>query len=175
MVAANQRPDRSGLIRATRCVLAVQVVATVVAIVLAAPDFIDRLKGPSSCTDCMDVRGVAFIVLLILFTPVMLALMTAVLLLRPYRMWLSWLALAVNLALVGFIAYGVLVIITGQGGTPCSDMCVSFDYGHTPLLVQHIQVLLLAVPPLASLVLVGLQLAWPSIRPSRRTSTVPET
>ncbi len=140
------------------------------AIMLAAPDFIDRLVRPSSCIPgCMDLRGVAFIVLLIVLTPVVLALTAAALLLRPGRMWPSWLALALNLVVVGFIASGVLQLITG--GTSCSDMCESFDYGHVPLLVQHIQVLLLAVPPLASLVLVVLLLSWPFIRPSRPRST----
>jgi hypothetical protein len=146
-----------------------------VAIVLAAPDLIDRFTGPSSCRGCMDVRGVDFILLLILLTPAMLALTAAALLLRPGRMWPSWPALAVNLVVVGFIASGVLLIITGQGGTSCSDMCVSFDFGHTPLLVEQIQVLLLAVPSLASLVLVVALLGLPLIRPSRPRSTAPGT
>jgi hypothetical protein len=146
-----------------------------VAIVLAAPDLIDRFTGPSICTGCMDLRGVDFILLLILFTPVMLALTAAALLLRLGRMWPSWLALAVNLVVVGFIAYGVLLIITGQRGTSCSDMCVSFDYGHTPLLVQQIQVLLLAVPSLASVVLLAMLAVFssPLTRLSRPRSTAP--
>jgi hypothetical protein len=174
IVAANHRPDRSRLIRATRRVLAVQVVAAVVAITLGVPDLIDRLTGPSSCTFCYDLRGVDFILLLIVFGPVVLALTAAASLLRQGRMWPSWLALAVNLVVVGSIPLTVLPLITGWGAT-CSDMCDSFGPSHVPLLVQHIQGVLLAVPPLASLVLVVLLLGLPLIRPSRPRSTAPGT
>jgi hypothetical protein len=174
IVAANHRPDRSRLIRATRRVLTVQVVAAVVAIMLGVPDLMDRLTGPSSCTFCFDLRGVDFILLLIVFGPVALALTAAASLLRPGRLWPSWLALAVNLVVVGSLPLTVLPLITGWGAT-CSDMCDSFGPSHVPLLVQHIQGVLLAVPPLASLLLVVLLLGLPLIRPSRPRSTAPGT
>src|SRR5205807_159281 len=149
IVAANHRPDRSRLIRATRRVLALQVGAAVVAIVLGVPDLIDRLTGPSTCTFCFDLRGVDFILLLLFFGPVVLALTAAALLLRPGRMWPSWLALAVNLLVVGSIPLTALPLITGWGATYCSDMCDTFGPSHVPLLVQNIQGVLLAVPALA--------------------------
>jgi len=147
----------------------------VVAIMLGVPDLIDRLTGPSSCTFCYDLRGVDFILLLTVFGPVVLALTAAALLLRPGRLWPSWLALAVNLVVVGAIPLTVLPFLAGWGGTNCSEMCDSFDPSHVPLLVQHIQALLLAVPPLASLVLLVLLLGWPLIKPSRPRSTAPGT
>jgi len=150
------------------------VVAALVAIMVGVPDLIDRLTGPSSCTFCYDLRGVDFILLLILFGPVVLALTAAASLLRPGRMWPSWLALAVNLVVVGSIPLTVLPLITGWGAT-CSDMCDAFGPSHVPLLVQHIQGVLLAVPPLASLVLVVLLLGLPLVRPSRPRSTAPGT
>jgi hypothetical protein len=151
------------------------VVAAVIAIMLGVPDLIDRLTGPSSCTFCFDLRGVDFILLLIVFGPVMLALTAAASLLRPGRMWPSWLALAVNLVVVGSIPLAVLPLITGWGASNCSDMCDSFGPSHVPLLVQHIQGVLLAVPSLASLILVVLLLGLPLIRPSRPRSTAPGT
>ena len=141
---------------------------------LGVPDLIDRLTRPSSCTFCFDLRGVDFILLLILFGPVVLALTAAALLLRPGRMWPSWLALAVNLVVVGSIPFAVLPFITGWEPT-CSDMCDTFGPSHVPLLVQHMQGVLLAVPPLASLALLVLLLGLPLIRPRRPTSTVPQT
>src|ERR1700730_19265596 len=141
---------------------------------LGAPCLIDRLTGPSICTFCYDLRGVDFILLLIVFGPVMLALTVAASLLRPGRMWPSWLALAVNLVGVGSILLTVLPLITGWGAT-CSDMCDAFGPSHVPLLVQHIQGVLLAVPPLASLVLGVLLLVLPLVRPSRPRSTAPGT
>jgi hypothetical protein len=147
----------------------------VVAILLGVPDLIDRLTGSSSCMFCFDLRGVDFILLLIVFGPVVLALTAAASLLRPGRMWPSWLALAVNLVVVGSIPLTVLPLITGWGATYCSDMCDSLGPSHVPLLVQHIQGVLLAVPPLASLVLVVVLLGLPLIRPSRPRSTAPGT
>lgn len=142
---------------------------------LGVPDLIDRLTGPSSCTFCFDLRGVDFIFLLILFGPVVLALTAAALLLRPGRMWPSWLALAVNLVVVGSIPFTALPLITGWGATHCSDMCDTFGPSDVPQLVQQLQGVLLSVPPLASLVLLVLLLGLPLIRPSRPRSTVPGT
>ena len=142
---------------------------------LGVPDLIDRLTGPSSCTFCFDLRGVDFILLLIVFGPVVLALTAAASLLRPGRIWPPWLALAVNLVVVGSIPLTVLPLITGWGATYCSDMCDTFGPSHVPLPVQHIQGVLLAVPPLASLVLVVLLLGLPLLRPSRPRSTAPGT
>jgi len=146
----------------------------VVAIMLGVPDLIDRLTRPSSCTFCFDLRGVDFILLLIIFGPVVLALTAAARLLRPGRMWPSWLALAVNLVVVGSSPLIVLPFITGWAAT-CSDMCDSFGPSDVPALVQHIQGVLLAVPALASLLLVVLLLGLPLIRPSRPRSTAPGT
>lgn len=146
-----------------------------VAIVLGVPDLIDRLTGPSSCTFCFDLRGVDFIFLLIIFAPVVLALTAAAWLLRPDRMWPSWLALAVNLMVVGSIPLTVLPLITGWGATNCSDMCDTFGPSHVPLLVQQLQGVLLAVPSVTSLVVVVLLLGLPLIRPSRPRSTAPGT
>jgi hypothetical protein len=151
------------------------VVAAVVAIVFGVPDFIDRLTGPSSCTFCFDLRGVDFMLLLILFGPVVLALATAALLLRPGRMWPSWLALAVNLVVVGSLPLTMVPFITGWGAAYCSEMCDALGPSHVPLLVQHLQGLLLAVPALASLALVVALLGLPLIRPSRPGSTAPGT
>jgi hypothetical protein len=150
------------------------VVAAVVAIMLGVPDLIDRLTGPSSCTFCYDLRGVDFILLLLIFGPVVLVLTAAASLLRPGRMWPSWLALAVNLVVVGSIPLTVLPLITGWGAY-CSDLCDTFGPSHVPVLVQHLQGVLLAVPPLASLVLLVLLLGLPLIKPSRPRSTAPGT
>lgn len=166
VVALQQGPDRSRLIWVTRAVLGVQVVATAVAIVLAAPDFIDRLQRPSSCLPgCVDVRGVVFIVLLIFLTPAAALLTAAVLLLRGGRLWPALMVLVVNLLVVGFIASVALQLV--NGATECSDMCDSLDFGHVPLLVQKLQVLLLGVPPIASLVFTVLLVSWLLIRPTR--------
>jgi hypothetical protein len=139
------------------------------------PDLIDRLTGPSSCTFCFDLRGVDFILLLILFGPVMLALTAAALLLRPGRMWPSWLALAINLVVVGSVPWTGLPLITGWGATYCQDICDSFGPSDVPIVAQHVQGVLLAVPPLASLALVVLLLGLPLIGPSRPRSTAPGT
>jgi hypothetical protein len=138
------------------------------------PDLVDRLTGPSRCTFCFDLRGVDFILLLILFGPVILALTAAALLLRPGRMWPSWLALAINLVVVGSVPWIVLPLITGWGAT-CQDMCDSFGPSNVSPVAQHIQGVLLAVPPLASLILVVLLLALPLISPSRARSSAPGT
>ena len=170
MVRIQHGPDGSGLIWAIRSVIAVQVVAALIAIALAAPDFIDRLQRPSSCIPgCIDVRGLVFIFLLIVLTPVVLTLTAAALLLRSGRIWPAWMALAVNLLVIGIIASGVMQLITGASS--CSDMCESFDYGHVPVLVQEIEVVLLAIPPLATLVFTVLFVSWPLIKPSRTRST----
>ena len=146
-----------------------------VAIVLGVPDFIDRLTGPSSCIFCFDLHGVDFIFILFIFGPVALVLPTGALLLRPGRMWPSWVALAVNLAVVGSLPLTIVPFITGWGAAYCSEMCDSLGPSHVPLLVQHLQGLLLAVPALASLALVVALLGLPLIRPSRPRSTAPGT
>jgi hypothetical protein len=173
MLTAQQGRDGSGLIWVAQRVLAAQVVATMVAMVLAAPDFIDRLERPTSCTfGCIDVRGAVFIALLIFLTPVALALTAAALLLRRGRIWPAWVALALNMALVGFIVLVVLELINVGGS--CSDMCDSFDFGHVPLLVQQSEEVLLTIPPIASLVVMVLLVSRPLFRPSRPRSTAPE-
>jgi len=175
IVAANPHHDRSSLILAVRRVFAVQVIAALLAIMLGVPDLIDRLTGPSRCTFCFDLRGVDFVLLLIFFGPVMLALAAAALLLRPGRLWPSWLALAVNVLVVGSVPWTVLPLITGWGTTYCQEMCDTLGPSNVPIVAQHIQGLLLAVPPLASLVLVVVLLGFPLISPGRPGSAVPET
>jgi hypothetical protein len=142
---------------------------------LGVPDLIDRLTGPSRCTFCFDLRGVDFVLLLIFFGPVTLALAAAALLLRPGRLWPSWLALAVNALVVGSVPWTVLPLITGWGTTYCQEMCDTFGPSNVPTVAQHIQGLLLAVPPLASLVLVVVLLGFLLISPGRAGSAVPET
>jgi hypothetical protein len=143
------RPDRSRLIRATRRALAVQGGAIVIAIVLASPDYIDRLVRPTICAHCWDFRGLAFILWAVFFTPIAVALLAVALALRPRRTWPSWLALVVDLVILGFSAYGVLLAVTGHWGT--------YDSA-PPVLVQTLQTLLVVVPDLASLLLVVLLL-----------------
>jgi hypothetical protein len=119
----------------------VQAAATVIAILFAAPDFIDRLVRPTICTGCWDFRGLAFIVWVVFFAPVVLLLLAAAWALRPDRIWPSWLALVVDLAVLGLISYSVLLVVTGNGGTS--------DYA--PPWVQILQALLVLVSDLVSL------------------------
>jgi hypothetical protein len=148
MTTANRGSNRSHLIQATRRALMVQVVAIVVAIMLASPDYIDRLVRPTICTFCLDLRGLAFVLWVVFFTPAVLVLTAVAWALRPGRIWPSWLALAVDLVVLGLIAYSVLLVATGHGGTS--------DYA--PPLVQLLQAVLVFVPNLASLLLVVLLL-----------------
>ena len=133
-------------------------VAIVIAVMLAAPDFIDRLLRPTLCTHCLDLRGLAFVLSIIFSTPVVLALIAVAWALRRNRIWPSWLALTVDLALLGLIAYDLLLIVTGNAGTS----------GYAPLLVQRLQVLLLFVTVLASLALLVLLLNAAYGSPDRR-------
>ena len=151
-------PDRSRLIRATRYALVVQVVAIVIAVVLTLPDYLDRLLRPTLCTHCLDLRGLAFVLSVIFFAPVVLALTAVAWALRPGRIWPSWLVLAIDLALLGLIAYDFLLIVTGNAGTS----------GYAPLLVQRLQVLLVFVTVLASLALLVLLLNAAYGSPDRR-------
>jgi hypothetical protein len=149
IATAKRSPDRSRLIRATRGALVVQVAAVVVTILLASPDFIDRLLRPTICAGCWDFRGLAFVLLAIFFTPAALALLAVAWALRPDRIWPSWPALAVDLVVLGLVAYSLLLIVAGQGAT--------YDYG-PPAFVQMLQALLVLVSDLASLLLVVLHL-----------------
>ena len=118
-------------------------VAILIAVMLTLPDYLDRFLRPTLCTHCLDLRGLAFVLSVISFAPVVLALIAVAWALRPSRIWPSWLALTVDLALLGLIAYDLLLIVTGNAGTS----------GYAPLLVQRLQVLLVFVAVLASLVL----------------------
>jgi hypothetical protein len=122
------------------------VAAIVIAIVLASPDFIDRLVRPTICAHCWDFRGLAFVLWVVFFTPPALALLAVAWALRPGRTWPAWLALAVDLVVLGLIAYSFLLVVTGNGGTS--------DYSLP--LVQLLQALLVLVSDLVSLVLVVL-------------------
>lgn len=88
----------------------------------------------------------------------MLALIAMAWALRPSRIWPSCLALTVDLALLGLIAYDLLLIVTGSAGTSA----------YAPLLVQRLQVLLVFVTVLASLLLLVLLLNAAYGSPDRR-------
>jgi hypothetical protein len=137
-------PDRLRLIKATRRALVVQVAAIVVVVMVALPDYIDRLVRPTICHVCLDFRGVVFVLLVIVFTPIVLALIAVALALRPGRIWPSWPAFAVDVVVVVLGGGALLGGILGQGGTS----------NYAPPLVQLLQALLLFAPGLASLVLV---------------------
>lgn len=136
----------------------VQVVAIVIAVMLTVPDYLDRLLRPTICIHCLDLRGLAFVLSVILFAPVVLALIAVAWALRPGRIWPSWLALIVDLALLGLIAYDLLLIVTGNAGTSA----------YAPLLVQRLQVLVVFVTDLASLALLVLLLNAAYGSPDRR-------
>ena len=116
---------------------------------LASPDFIDRLLRPTICTGCLDFRGLAFVLWAVFFTPAALALVAVAWALRLDRIWLSWLALVVELVLLGLIAYSLLLAVTGHWAT--------YDYA-PPVSVQMLQALLVFVPDLLSLLLLVLLL-----------------
>jgi hypothetical protein len=122
------------------------VAAIVIAIVLASPDFIDRLLRPTICTRCLDFRGLDFIILAVFLTPIALALLAAAWALRADRTWPSWLALAVDLVVLGLIAYSLLVAVAGHWAT--------YDAA-PPLPVQILQALLVLTSDLVSLVFLG--------------------
>jgi len=117
--------------------------------VLASPDYIDRLVRPTICAHCWDFRGLAFVIWVVFFTPPALALLAVAWALRPGRIWPSWLALAVDLAVLGLVAYGLLLAVTGQYGT----------YHSAPTAaVQLLQALLVLGSDLVSLLLLVLLL-----------------
>src|SRR5260370_18463831 len=144
LTTAKRNPDRSRLIGATRGALVVQVAAMVVAIMLASPDFIDRLLRPTICTGCWDFRGLAFVLWIVFFTAAALALMVVAWALRHGRIWPSWLALAVDLVVLGLTAYSLVLAVTGHWGT--------YDYA-PPVPVQILQAFLVLVSDLLSLLL----------------------
>ena len=119
-----------------------------VAIMLASPDFTDRLLRPTLCTHCWDFRGLAFFLWVVFFTPPALALLGVAWALRPGRIWPSWLALSVDLVVLGLIAYSFLLVVTGHGGTS----------EYAPPLLQLLQALLVFVSDLVSLLLLVLLL-----------------
>ena len=135
--------------RVTRRALAVQVAAIVVAIMLASPDFIDRLLRPTTCAACLDFRGLAFVLWAVFLTPGALVLLAVAWALRLGRIWPSWVALAVDLVVLGLIAYGLLMAVTGRWGT--------YDYG-PPVAIEMLQALLVLLSDLVSLLLVVLLL-----------------
>ena len=118
-----------------------------VAIMLALPDFIDRLLRPSLCTTCLDFRGLAFVLWAIFFAPAVLALFAGAWALRPDRVWPSWLALTVDLVILGLIAYSLWRAVTGQWASYPSAPSVP---------VQILQGLLVLVSDLVSLRLLAL-------------------
>jgi hypothetical protein len=142
-------PNQSRLIRATRVALVVQAAAMVVTIMLASPEFIDRLLRPTICSGCLDFRGLAFVLLAVFFTPAALAVLGVAWALRQGRIWPAWLALAVDLVVLGLVGYSLLLAVTGQGATS--------SFG-PPAPVQMLQALLLLVSDLVSLLFVVLLL-----------------
>lgn len=128
--------------------MVVQVAAIVIAVLLASPDFVDRLVRPTICAHCWDFRGLAFVIWVVFFTPPALALLAAAWALRPGRIWPSWLALGVDLAVLGLVAYGLLLAATGQYRT--SDAATA--------AVQLLQALLVLGSDLVSLLLLVLLL-----------------
>jgi hypothetical protein len=127
----------------------VQAIAIVVAIMLASPDYIDRLVRPTICPDCFDFRGLAFSLWVMFFAPIALAIVAVAWALRPGRIWLAWLALAVDLLILGLIAYSLVVAVRGHWGT----------YAYAPAVpVQMLQALLVFVSDLVSLILLVLLL-----------------
>lgn len=140
---AGPSPQRTTMIRATRRAIAVQIGAIVAAILLASPDFIDRFLRPSLC-HCWDFRGLAVVIWAMFFTPAVLTLAAVALSLRPGRVWPAWVAAALDLALLGLIAYGFSLAITRQWA----------PYDAAPSVpVQAVQALLVFASDLASLVL----------------------
>jgi hypothetical protein len=158
---AKRSPDRSRLIRATRRALAVQVAAMVVAIMLASPDFIDRLLRPTTCPACFDLRGAAFVLLAVVFTPAALVLLAVAWALRLDRIGVSWLALAVDLVVLGLIAYGLMLSVPWHWAT---------YEGAPPAPVQMLQVLLVLGSDLVSLLFVVLLVRAPTVRPTGGSS-----
>ena len=133
----------------TKTAIALQVVAIVFAVALESPSFIDRILQPTTCTGCLDFRGLDFVLWAVFFAPVALALMAAAWALRPSRIWPSWLALVVDLAVLGLFAYALLLGLTGHLGSNPSSPGVA---------VQVLQTLLVLASDLVSLVLVILLL-----------------
>lgn len=109
---------------------------------LASPDFIDRLLRSSVCTNCMDFRGLAFVLWAVFFAPAVLALNALGWALRPARVWPSWLALAVDRAILGLIVDSLLRVVRRQWGSYRSAPSVP---------VQILQSLLVLVSDLVSL------------------------
>ena len=81
----------------------------------------------------------------VFFLPVGVALTAATLPLRRGRIWPAFLALVVDVAVLGFVGYSLLLDITGQSGTNTTA---------PPVAVQVVQGMLVLVPNLVSLALV---------------------
>jgi hypothetical protein len=130
--------------------MAIQVAGIAAAILLALPGFIDWLVRPLVCTGwCLDLRGLDFIVWAVFFTPPAAVLLGAIALLSEGRIWPAWLALGVDLAVLGTVAYAMVA----GGGVR--------SYGETPIVFQVLQVLLVSIPASITLVLVLVLLNTP--------------
>ena len=150
-------PELARLLQTTRAAMAVQVLAMVVAVLLASPSYVDRLSRPTICTGCYDFRGLDFILWALFLAGPALVLLAATWLLRPNRILSAVLPLIVDLVLLGFAGYALL----GAIGKPT-------DAVDAPAFaVQVLQVLLVLIPAVITLVLALLVLDL-AHRPSDR-------
>lgn len=148
----------TGLPRAMRTMLSVQAAGMLAAILLSAPSFIDRLVRPTICTDCLDFRGLSFVLFALVFLPASAILLAAAWLLprKPTASVLT--ALAIDLGTVVLIGYTVLAN-AAQPGT---------NVDAPPFPLDIVQNALIAIPTL-----IGFGLGMVTLSRMRRSVGAP--
>jgi hypothetical protein len=133
---------------ALRRTVAVQVLTIVAAVLISAPNFIDRLIRPLTCPAtswCLDFRGTDFALWVVFAIPTALMLALAAWQLQPRPRLGITLVLIVDLAILGLSAYGALQSARYHGVDPDAP----------PFPWDIAQNVLILVPALASLALVA--------------------
>ncbi len=146
------------LLRPMRVVLVAQAAGMLAAILLSAPSFIDRLVRSTICSDCIDFRGLSFVLLALVFLPPSAVLVAGAWLLPRKPIAIVLVALAIDLVIVGLMGYGVLAN-AAQPGT---------NVDAPPFPLDIVQNALIAVPTL-----IGFGLGIVTLSRMRRSAGVP--
>jgi hypothetical protein len=139
--------NKSRAVKVLRVTVVAQVFAIVAAILISAPNFIDKLTQPVACHACLDFRGVDFVFYGVFFMPVALVLALAAWQL-PWRPRLATaLVVVIDMAILGLAAYTVITSLPYLG--------VRLDPDAPPYPWDWVRDALIVLPALANVLLAG--------------------